>query len=567
MKKTNVLIASLLAAGLTFNVCAPQLYNVLAASAPQSMEIVSVEDGTKIGKTQTSYAGMSGYNANDVAAVIDKVQTYYTNNKYTTGWDWLTATYHLGNLEAYKATGNTKYYSQTYDIAEAYAWRVNGGIDTTYLDAVATSLVYCVLHDLAPMDYKLEGVKEILDYNCEYGMVDYSWVDEIYMAGLSHSYLSRVTGDSKYSEIDFGTYGYYRERFFDTESSLWFRDWQFVSGTGSNWANLDGSEKVLWSRGNTWVYVSLAQRMEYMDKNDPAYETYKNDFLLMSEGLKKVRRDDGIWNVNLGDPTHKPGKEMTGTAGFLYGMCLGIELGLLDAEEYIPVVQKAYDTIVSECIFDNGFVGYCQPPAGSPSSYTTEAEVKNNTVSYGVGLTMMGLSRFMRLCADYEEPDLQTPAEEFDESNARFAVLDEDWYKGVMIASTNATPYSVANNGVENIVNGNWKSEEEGASFRGGGLSKGSVTVWVDFAEEVTLDKIAMVLNASFSYKYTVEIYDGADWVTVADTTKSQPAKAYQQVWTFDPVPCRQIRITGYPYYGNGNDVLWVRELLVYEAK
>lgn len=567
-KRTKTCISLALALGLSFNVCLPQFIGNASTQTKSAVNTLA----SSATNTVSEYTEMSAYKAEDVAAVIEKVQAYYTAKKYTTGWDWLTATYHLGNLEAYKATGETKYYEQTYDIAEAYAWEVYGGVETTYLDAVATSLVYCVLYDLAPMDYKLESVKEILDYNYDYGMVDYSWVDEIYMAGLSHSYLSKVTGDSKYSDIDFTTYQYYRERFFDEESWLWFRDWQFVPETGSVWANLDGAEKVLWSRGNTWVYVSLAQRMEYMDKNDPAYETYKNDFLMMSEGLKNVRRDDGIWNVNLGDASHKPGKEMTGTAGFLYGMCLGIELGLLDPEVYIPVVQKAYDTIVSECIFEydgmDGFVGYCQPPAGSPSSYTTEEEVKTKTVSYGVGLTMMGLSRFMRLCSDYETPDLQTSALEFNAQNARLAVLDDGWYKGTMIATTTATEYTTKPyNGVENIINGNWKSEEEGASFRGCGLvTNGSVEVSVYFPNAVTLDKIVMILNASYSYKYKIEIYNGTTWTTVADTTTSQPAKTYLQEWNFTPVLCKQIRLTGYPYYSHAtNDVFWVREMLVYE--
>lgn len=558
-KKTNVCIASLLAMSVLLQ-CAPNVNVTLPTADTQTATSSQTLDAK--------------YKAEDVSVVLDKVQTYFTNNKYNTTWDWLTATYHLGNLEAYKATGTSKYYDQTYDIAQSYGWKVNGGNDTTYLDAVATSLVYCVLHSLAPADYKLEGVKEILDYNYQYGMVDYSWVDEIYMAGLSHSYLSKISGDSKYSEIDFSTYEYYRERFFDEESWLWFRDWQFVPETGSGWAHLDGAQKVLWSRGNAWVYVSLAQRMEYMDKTDPAYETYKNDFLMMSEGLKTIRREDGIWNVNLGDSTHKAGKEMTGTAGFLYGMCLGLELGLLDFDEYAPVVSKAYDTIAGECIRQDGFVGYCQPPAGSPSSYTTEAEVATNTVSYGVGLTMMGLSRFMRICKDYQAPTLNTPNVAFDEAGAKFTVLDKDWYKGVIVASTNAAEYATKPyNGVENLFNGNWKSVEEGASFRGRGLASSTAQnpLYVDIrlGEKVTLDKIVMVLNASYSYNYKIEVaIDDGEWTTVADATQGNEQKVYLRSWEFTATECNRIRLTAYPYNSHPtNDVLWIREMLIYETK
>lgn len=572
-KKTNVCIACLLAVGMTLNAYLPQLAGAKAtASSAQTKTVVSVADGTSFEKPEYEFSGMSGYNAADVAEVIDKVQNYWVTNKYTSGWDWLTATYHLGALEAYQATGNIEYYNRTYDLAENYGWLVYNGDKSTVCDAICTAQVYCMLHSLTAeedgsMDYKLEDAIDIFDYNYEYGMMDYSWVDEIYMAGFSLTYLSQVTGDDKYTKLDYDTYMYYRERFFDEESWLWFRDWQFVPETGSGWANLDGAEKVLWSRGNTWVYVTLAQRMLYMDRNDPAYETYKNDFLMMSEGLKNVRREDGIWNVNLGDASHKAGKEMTGTAGFLYGMCVGIDLGLLDADTYVPVVQKAYDTITTECIQESGLVGYCQPPAGSPSSYTTEEKLKNNTVSYGVGLTLMGLSRFMRLCSDYQAPTLTHESKAFDEDNAKLVVLDDDWYKGPMIVSTDSTikaytayPY----NGIENVVNGNWKSENSGASFRCYGLKSNDITVYVDFAETVTLEKIAMILNASYAYNYTIELSaDGGDtWTTAAQTTDT--TKVYKKQWTFEPTACNKARIT---FKYTTTDLLWVREILFYESE
>ena len=74
----------------------------------------------------------------------------------------------------------------------------------------------------------------------------------------------------------------------------------------------------------------------------------------MSEGIRRAQRADGVWNPNLGDPEDNAGKEMTGTGGFVYGMALGVRLGILDAETYIPVLQRAYETIVNECIFENG---------------------------------------------------------------------------------------------------------------------------------------------------------------------------------------------------------------------
>ena len=65
-------------------------------------------------------------------------------NKYTSGWDWLTATYHLGALEAYQATGNIEYYNRTYDLAENYGRLVYNGDKSTVCDAISTAQEYCI---------------------------------------------------------------------------------------------------------------------------------------------------------------------------------------------------------------------------------------------------------------------------------------------------------------------------------------------------------------------------------------------------------------------------------------
>lgn len=40
----------------------------------------------------------------------------------------------------------------------------------------------------------------------------------------------------------------------------------------------------------------------------------------MLNALVKVQREDGFWNVSLHDPTNYGGKEVSGTALFIYGM-------------------------------------------------------------------------------------------------------------------------------------------------------------------------------------------------------------------------------------------------------
>lgn len=511
------------------------------------------------------YEGMKDYKAKYVEEYIDKVWTYYSNNYYTDQWNWVEATYYLGVLEAYKSTANMKYYNQAYTYAEGFSWKCNSGVNTTYLDDIASSLVYCVLHDLAPMDYKLEGVKEAFDYTYDYGLLDYTWVDEIYMVGLAQTYLAQELNEPKYSEIDIDSYMFYREEFLDVEEMLWYRDGKYVYNSDNPLGQSSNNKKVFWGRGNAWVYVTLAQRMEYMDKNDPAYEIYKNDFIMLSDGLSRVVREDGVWNPNLGDPNDCSGKEMTGTGGFLYGMSLGVRLGLLDAEKYVPIIQKAYDTITKECIYSNGLLGYCQPVGWQPDGYGGEEAMKYSTNAFGVGLMLMGLSQYMMLCSDYQQPTLSTPCLEFDADKAIYTI-DDGYYKGIMTVTTDATNVE-SGNGPNNLVNGVWTRDNTGSRFSAFGLKTKSISLTIDLHKDLTINKLILDPYQNRAYKYIIELYDGSNWVKVADTTKEVRKEKFLNKWNFEEVTCSKIRLTASGCWNLDTDALSLRELLVYEAK
>ena len=502
----------------------------------------------------------------EVSEYIDLVHDYFYDSYYCDRWNWPESTYHLGVLEAYKATGHMNFYNESYNFAEGYSWRVNEGVLDTYLDQVTSSMVYCVLHDLAPADYKLEHSIEEAEYISAQGMFDSSWIDELYMVGLTMSYLSKVTHNPWYSEVDFATYKYYRDMFFDAEDGLWYRDAKYISGSGHPASVSPNGKKVYWGRGNTWVYVSLAQRMEYMDHDDPAYETYLNDYLAMSNGLRKAVRPDGVWGANLGDIKHSEGKEMTGTGGFLYGLCLGLEYGLLDWDVYYPVVEKAYKTITSECIYSNGLLGYCQPVGEGPDGYSGGEEAyKTNTNSFGVGLVLMGLSRFMRLTQDYRKPTYAHTVEPFNPNNARYTV-DTSYYKGLMVATTSAN--CEANNGPENLVNGVYSRINEYGRFSASGLRNQNIVVDIQINENIHIDKFAIMPYQFRAYKVTIEALVDGQYVTVVDTRNTPTRDSYLFTYPLtSSVYTNKLRFTGYGYHNGTTDMFSIKELFIYEEK
>lgn len=56
----------------------------------------------------------------------------------------------------------------------------------------------------------------------------------------------------------------------------------------------------------------------------------------MAPALKACQRDDGAWNMSLGDPDYRPGGETSGTALITFALAWGINNGLLDSITYYP---------------------------------------------------------------------------------------------------------------------------------------------------------------------------------------------------------------------------------------
>ena len=96
------------------------------------------------------------------------------------------------------------------------------------------------------------------------------------------------------------------------------------------------------------------------------------------------------WNVSLHDPDHFGGKEVTGTAFFLYGMAWGVNNGLLEGEKFKPAIYHGWNTMVNECLHPNGFLGFVQgtgkePKDRQPVTYNSMPDFED----YGLGAFLL----------------------------------------------------------------------------------------------------------------------------------------------------------------------------------
>ena len=197
---------------------------------------------------------------------------------------------------------------------------------------------------------------------------DWTWIDAIQMGLPVTTSLTRLTTDPIFAEQGWKMYSWTRDSLagglFNRDEGLWWRDKDFVPPYKE-----PNGRNCYWSRGNGWVYAALVRAMQDIMKTDGGshLDEYRKDFVLMTEALVKCQRRDGFWNVSLLDESNFGGKELTGTALFVYGMAWGVRNGLLSEKQYGKIVLKAWQAMVDDCLHKDGFLGFVQGTGKQPS--------------------------------------------------------------------------------------------------------------------------------------------------------------------------------------------------------
>jgi rhamnogalacturonyl hydrolase YesR len=197
--------------------------------------------------------------------------------------------------------------------------------------------------------------------------------------------LHKATGDRKHLETLDHFARAVTDELFDKEEGLYYRDGSFIG------KKTPAGKKILWSRGNGWVFSGLPRTLECLPPDDPRREFFLNKMRVMAAALTKCQGDDGFWRPNLADPEHVPVPESSGTAFFCHGMAWGIRNGVLDKETYLPVVKKAW-TALTGAVSPTGMVQWGQQVGDQPFD-TKQSE----SHEYVTGAFLLAASEVLRL--------------------------------------------------------------------------------------------------------------------------------------------------------------------------
>lgn len=361
---------------------------------------------------QNTATSMNLPDKKEVLEVAERANRYFMNKWPDPGkeivgkkvWPsnlWTRAVYYEGLMALYKVDPKKEYYKYALDWSQKHNWDMMRGTFTRNADNQACGQTYLDLYEIDGKKHpeRIKYVKMSMDSMIASGKSDdWWWIDALQMGMPIYTKLGRITGEKKYFDKNYEMYAFTKYKhggngLYNPKDKLWWRDKSFVPPYKE-----PNGEDCYWSRGNGWVVAALARTLQDTPKSDPHYQEYLQDYKDLLSALVPIQREDGFWNVSLHDSTNFGGKEMTGTALFVYGMAYGINNGLIDRKIYLPVLTKAWNAIVKDSVQPNGFLGWVQgtgkePKDGQPLSVSKEPDFED----YGLGCLLLAASEVYKL--------------------------------------------------------------------------------------------------------------------------------------------------------------------------
>ena len=312
-------------------------------------------------------------------------------NRERPGNIWTRAVYYEGLMEMYKIDQKKEYYDYAVDWGNKHKWGLRSGVETRNADDQCCGQTYIDLYLLDKRPERIHAIKASID-----NMVssekkdDWNWIDALQMAMPVFVRLGVLFNDTSYYRkmydlYSFSKYNHGGNGLYNQTEKLWWRDKDFVPPYKE-----PNGEDCYWSRGNGWVVAALVRTLEKLPRKDPHYPEYLQDFRDMCSALLSIQRPDAFWNVSLHDSTNFGGKELSGTALFVYGFAWGINNGVFDQKLYGPIVAKTWNAMVKDCIHPDGKLGFVQgtgkePKDGQPVTYESTPDFED----YGLGCFLL----------------------------------------------------------------------------------------------------------------------------------------------------------------------------------
>lgn len=300
--------------------------------------------------------------------------------------DWARGVFYAGIMRAFEATKDKEYLNEATRWSESLNYKLADRL--RHADDHTRGQTYLAIYSANKNKEALTSIKSTYDsilLSPKPGREEWWWCDALFMSPPVLARFASISGQSKYNDLMSKMWWDTTDFLFDKEENLFYRDKNFFARRSVN------GKKVFWSRGNGWVMGGLVQVLQYLPKNHPDYQRFKDLYLKMAAKIASIQQADGLWRPNLADPQEYVNKETSGSGFFVFALTWGINNGLLSKEKYLPIVAKGWEGL-NEQVLPDGKLTWVQKIGSKP-----EAVKADDNQEYGSGAFLMAGSELLKL--------------------------------------------------------------------------------------------------------------------------------------------------------------------------
>ena len=326
-----------------------------------------------------------------------KVTDWQLKNPKHLPTDWTNGAFYAGVVAAYKTTKSKAIRDSLVALGERTGWKPGARYD--HADDIAISQTYIDVYRLkkdrqmiqATID-TVQKVRTVPGREVKQHGITWWWCDALFMAPPTLIKLGVTLKDPSYFTFNDSLFRQTYNLLYNKNEHLFARDASYLINEKGEGKREKNGKLVFWSRGNGWVMGGLVRLLEELPENHPTRQFYLTIYREMSEKIKSLQQADGLWRASLLDPDSYPGGEGSGSGFYCYALAWGINKGILNKQEYLPVVRKAWEGL-NTLVSPEGRVGWVQPIGADPQkNFSAESwEV------YGAGAFLLAGSEVIKI--------------------------------------------------------------------------------------------------------------------------------------------------------------------------
>ena len=303
---------------------------------------------------------------------------------------WVQATFYLGLARWAEYSRDESYFDLIRDIGRRNKWQL--GSRTYNADDQLVGQVYAIVSDhfrdplmIEPMTQRFDFIlahKPMVALTFDKGercQERWCWSDALFMAPATWFALSRLNGDRRYRDYADAEFWATKSFLFDRNEHLFYRDSRFFGQKGVY------GERIFWGRGNGWVFAALVNILRELPSNDRSRRRYEALLREMAGKLITRQRADGFWTTSLMSPLKSGTSESSCTAFFTYGLAAGVNMGLLDRQQFGAAALRGWQALTG--VISAGRLGRVQKIGDQPADVDL-----NDTQAYGSGALLLAAS-------------------------------------------------------------------------------------------------------------------------------------------------------------------------------